>query len=137
MLSCFLLKKKKCVKFTSIIFSVIVEQQLASLAEWLGSSCISDHAWVLNLVSTFSDFFSYLRGMLEPGLDRMVHATGSALNRAVQPRFKGFTELPMMLGSWGLKNWIFIRFSVNPVAPPSPVQVLKPWLLSDNAKSKR
>ena len=68
-----------------IIFFVIVEQQLASLAEWLGSSCISDRAWVLNLVSTFSDFFSYLRGMLEPGLDYMVHAIGSALNWAVQP----------------------------------------------------
>ena len=61
MLSCFLLKKKNCVKFTSSIFSVIVEQQLASLAEWLGSSCIFDRPWVLNLVSAFSDFFLFKR----------------------------------------------------------------------------
>ena len=27
--------------------------------------------------------------MLEPGLDRTVHAIGSALNRVVQPRFQG------------------------------------------------
>ena len=59
-------------KFNTGIFFVIVEQQLASLVEWLGSSCISDRAWVLNLVRTFSDFFSYLRGMLEPRLDHTV-----------------------------------------------------------------
>ena len=54
-------KKKKRVKFTSsIFFLVIVEHQLASLAEWLDSNCISDHAWVLNLLSAFSDFFFFL-----------------------------------------------------------------------------
>ena len=55
-----------------VFFFVIIEQQLASLAEWLGFSCIPDCTWVLNLVSTFSDIFSYLRGMLEPELDRLV-----------------------------------------------------------------
>ena len=61
MLSCFLFFFKNCVKFTSSIFFVIIEQQLASLVEWLGSSCISDRAWVLNLVSAFFYFFLFKR----------------------------------------------------------------------------
>ena len=85
MLSCFLLKKKKkALSLLQVFFVVVVGQQLASLAEWLDSSCISNRAWVLNLVSAFFDFFSYLRGMLEPRLDHTVHATGSTLNQAVQ-----------------------------------------------------
>ena len=73
MLSCFK-KKKFALSLLQVFFLVIVEHQLASLAEWLDSSCISDHAWVLNLLSAFSDFFffSYLTGMLEPGLDRPI-----------------------------------------------------------------
>ena len=38
---------------------VIIEHHLACLAEWLGFSCISDRAWVLILVSAFSDFFLF------------------------------------------------------------------------------
>ena len=73
-----------------------------------------------------------------------IHATGSTwtersvgpydschpfyMNRAVQPWFKGFTELAMMPGSWSLKNQISIRFPVNPIELPGPVQVWKLWL---------
>ena len=74
------------------------------------------HLWpcqVLNLVSTFFDFFFLFNRHAWTG----VGLPGSC-------RFKKLTGMPSSLY---LKNRISVRFPVNPVRSPDPVRVWKPW----------
>ena len=77
MLSCFYKKnlKKNCVKFTSGL----------------------EPRHGLSLVSAFVFFFSYLTGMLEPGLDRTVHATGSRFTQSDRSIRSGIENYALLL----------------------------------------